>query len=332
MTDAYDVGISLAFDGGVSEGLAAIGYDLSAFTEMVEDSATGLNRLKRVTDQLGPRPGWMVSAPDHPRAPSEYTEHSTNYVSTVDLPVAPGASDTKPRSYGAFADGGRLASPFVPRSGHLQDGPEQPKLPSSALQPMPSRVPLTKSSPSALFERAATVGHYMVARATPLDRVQTLLSQPMTARPSAGPGPVPLMRLPLGPSPNPLVDSTRRPPLPRAAPSAVGFIPHSSLEPATSVGAVSYAPNAFEQEAGEAPDAPSNLDQRAASTPSWQSVVPPPLEQRGPALQGDVYLDGAQLGRWIMDQLARAAEGPRTGITGFDPRMTATWPGAPIGS
>ncbi len=38
--------------------------------------------------------------------------------------------------------------------------------------------------------------------------------------------------------------------------------------------------------------------------------------------QGDVYLDGIRMGRWIADHLARAAERPQGGSTGFDGRMS----------
>ncbi|HKM64179.1 MAG TPA: hypothetical protein VJY39_16985 [Acidisphaera sp.] len=47
-------------------------------------------------------------------------------------------------------------------------------------------------------------------------------------------------------------------------------------------------------------------------------------------MSGTLEIDGLQLGRWLADYLAHAAVRPATGSTGFDPRMTPTWPGAPI--
>jgi hypothetical protein len=44
--------------------------------------------------------------------------------------------------------------------------------------------------------------------------------------------------------------------------------------------------------------------------------------------QGDVYLDGARMGRWMADTLARAASRPMGGMTGFDGRMGPAWPGS----
>ena len=49
--------------------------------------------------------------------------------------------------------------------------------------------------------------------------------------------------------------------------------------------------------------------------------------QGGPT-QGDVFLDGTRVGRWMADTLARAVSGPASGSTAFDPHMSAAWPGA----
>lgn len=51
-------------------------------------------------------------------------------------------------------------------------------------------------------------------------------------------------------------------------------------------------------------------------------------ETQGRAMaQGDIYLDGARMGRWIADRLARDAERPQRGGTGFDGRMSPSWGG-----
>jgi len=42
---------------------------------------------------------------------------------------------------------------------------------------------------------------------------------------------------------------------------------------------------------------------------------------------GDVYLDGARMGRWIADHMARAASRPQGGGTAFDGRMGPAYPG-----
>ena len=48
--------------------------------------------------------------------------------------------------------------------------------------------------------------------------------------------------------------------------------------------------------------------------------------------QGTVYLDGACMGRWVVDRLAKYASRPSAGTTGIDPRITATYPGAAVGA
>jgi hypothetical protein len=44
--------------------------------------------------------------------------------------------------------------------------------------------------------------------------------------------------------------------------------------------------------------------------------------------QGDVFLDGTRVGRWMSRELARQAGGPQASGTSFDPRISPAWPGA----
>jgi hypothetical protein len=46
----------------------------------------------------------------------------------------------------------------------------------------------------------------------------------------------------------------------------------------------------------------------------------------------EVHLDGAALGRWVTRYIERQVTRPQAGATGFDPRMTPNWAGAPIGN
>jgi hypothetical protein len=48
--------------------------------------------------------------------------------------------------------------------------------------------------------------------------------------------------------------------------------------------------------------------------------------------QGTLVLDSALLGRWMIDHLERHASRAAAMITGIDPRMNATYPGAPTGA
>ncbi|MDE2197916.1 MAG: hypothetical protein KGJ41_02750 [Rhodospirillales bacterium] len=49
-------------------------------------------------------------------------------------------------------------------------------------------------------------------------------------------------------------------------------------------------------------------------------------------MRGDVYLDGALVGRWVEQHLTRAIGRPQNGSTAFDARMTPVWPGSLQGS
>jgi hypothetical protein len=75
---------------------------------------------------------------------------------------------------------------------------------------------------------------------------------------------------------------------------------------------------------------PMAASAQAAPTaiPSWPSVAPVEGREGGGPMQGDVYLDGTRMGRWIADRLAREAGRPAGGGTAFDPRMGVAWPGS----
>src|ERR1700722_8918084 len=57
MIDAYTIGITLALNNGVSEGLATVRRDLIALNTVVDGSATRLKHLTRATADLQIRPG-----------------------------------------------------------------------------------------------------------------------------------------------------------------------------------------------------------------------------------------------------------------------------------
>ena len=92
----------------------------------------------------------------------------------------------------------------------------------------------------------------------------------------------------------------------------------------------------------EAPRAAAALGQAAmeampaaAPMPGAGAAVAPPRayapaansRTEGGPTGGDVFLDGARVGTWLADHLAREAGKPQTGATGFDPRMSPAWPG-----
>jgi len=63
-------------------------------------------------------------------------------------------------------------------------------------------------------------------------------------------------------------------------------------------------------------------EQRAPASPEQQQATGPDL--------GHIFLDGHLVGRWMRDHLAQKAARAPSGGTGFDMRLGAVWPGAPI--
>jgi hypothetical protein len=132
-------------------------------------------------------------------------------------------------------------------------------------------------------------------------------------------------------------------PFPPAAPPAVaepGEVPAPAAAP---ILAMAEAP-------GVAPSVAPLVAEpaRASAPPSWSAApvaaVPRPAaapqasaprgfddEAAGGApqvMEGRLEIDGAALGRWIAEHLAREAGRPPAGMTGVDPRLALPWAGA----
>lgn len=67
----------------------------------------------------------------------------------------------------------------------------------------------------------------------------------------------------------------------------------------------------------ESPQAEPEQRQSQAETDQWQGMM---------------VLDGMVLGRWVIDHLERSAARPSAMTTTIDPRISATYPGAPTGA
>ncbi len=68
----------------------------------------------------------------------------------------------------------------------------------------------------------------------------------------------------------------------------------------------------------------------AGATAQAPAAPPPAAANAGPT-EGDVYLDGALVGRWISRFLTQEAGRASAGPTGFDPRRGRVLPGATVG-
>jgi hypothetical protein len=70
-------------------------------------------------------------------------------------------------------------------------------------------------------------------------------------------------------------------------------------------------------------------EQAAAAAPgaAWPEAEPE-AEQAERAIEGRLEIDGALLGRFVAEHLAREAGRPPSGMTGFDPLLSPEWAGA----
>jgi hypothetical protein len=76
-----------------------------------------------------------------------------------------------------------------------------------------------------------------------------------------------------------------------------------------------------------APMAPTIAVHEAGMAPARSSMAPQERAGASTQLSGEVTLDGARVGRWMADQLARGAARAPSGGTGHDPRQGMVWPG-----
>ena len=188
---------------------------------------------------------------------------------------------------------------------------------SSGIAPVDDPVRTARAEPSS----AATVSNILMPGVPGLlpDRVSPIGLTGPAASPSNG------VRLNL-PSPPDVVGpsvSSRHAPIvsvpivgDRPAPSA----PAGEIGPAT-------RPASAPVEPARLPSAPA-----AISNPSPLNAGSnqPGASTRSPE-NGGLFLDGAQVGRWMFDTLAEHAIRPQMGFTGLDPRLTPVFPGAPSG-
>ena len=187
-----------------------------------------------------------------------------------------------------------------------------------AIAPTPPEAP-----PAAL----AAVHHHSLERITSerteavfeRETIRTVLPQPAAERPAptapsrapalaAQPVPVAAPVRAQAPSPSAMAAPSWPEPPPLAAPQAAAPIGRLRAEP----------------EEVRPPSLPRALTSGLPSAARQR-----PRESEQPA-SVEVVLDGAAIGRWMDQRLARAASRPTSGVTGFDPRLSPVWTTAPV--
>ena len=306
MIDAASIGIRLALDDGVSEGIASIRRDLAAFDRAVGGSSANLLHLRGLVETLGAQSLFWLA---------ETTRTAVAALLPQPRPV-PAPSAAVPPDFFSFDTPLRApTSPIFPQA--------PPGTPSAAGEPgaLPPMAPrdaaLRLEEISLLRGRIAAVPPAQLrlpvfADFSPFGRV--LAAAPITAshaetpsRPVAAPMLEALaVRAPVAPLP-----------LPLAAPSPVaGHTASSATWPAR----LPVAPNAdlaasIRLVPPEPVELTSSVGRQASNATAKQSEV------------AEIHIDGYLLGRFVNDHLARAATRPPAGGTGFDPRLSPAWPG-----
>jgi hypothetical protein len=291
MDAVYSIGISLTLDGAMQAGLAALQADFAAFDAAV--AATGAHLADVALPSLLP-PG--------PAAPP---------------PPAPPAPD-------ALAAAADLAPPPLPARGS----------------------PGTGLSPAYL---ATTAAPNQEPSRPPLQSPLTAISAPPSTQPCAPLAPGPGAPLAAQPSASGLMQAAPRPQPPILPPQRAAAIAPAdddvplpsalrgatSIPPAAPVPALANRAGAVSLRARDGhPSAPASTrilpavasnTGSARSTPSAAGQPPgAPGGDDEPDLptEGKLMLDGRELGRWVIDLLAREAGTPPNGVTGPDPRLS----------
>lgn len=362
MIEAYEIGIKLALQDGISDGIAAIRRDLGSLDQAIAQTALRLDALQRIGAQAlaasqgqveqavsGPLPrrpaSVMVPAPP-PGEPETLAAPSLVEVAPVGPTRAPAARVPAsapvptPSTLMPAGETGPASQPMSPRldvvvapavvrpatpAAEVAQGMTGPKL--------PERFPVAPVPRAVLPGEPAGSGSGVVRQVVPElratgfvapagERSQGRVLQPIV--PGVAPA-APTSLAPVAPQapaepggraaarlPQVRTGETRGVRLPR--PVAVPDVPAVRMSPAPGVPAA-LAP----------PVSP------AASKPA-SSYAPPASSSRAKesSMRGDVFLDGARVGRWMSEQMARDAGRPNTGPTGFDPRRSAAWPGAAV--
>ncbi len=397
MIDAYTIGITLALNNGVAEGIAAIRQDLAALDRAVDASAAGLMQLRAAAGgSIGAASADLARLMDTARRAAAAMPKPSLGRHPEEPPLGsppnekkPEAQEFQPRSQQPLAPAspGESRLPAVPKV--VLPGPaptnaalRQSASPASPRAEPPSRSPLAAvqkenasrpitlpipASPRAASDpRSASLPRLLPEPATPLWREKR--TQPPIAPTAAAPA-IDYAALARAMSPPRLGDAAR--------PLATRHVEHTHAETRTIIreretapspivappalvapapapvpsGPTATAPSAYKALAaprvserpppaapvvvpGSRPRASQDGPRSVMLPKAVSSGLPSAARQRPSTAPAstivEVVLDGAAIGRWMDQRLARAATRPPSGLTGFDPRLSPIWPTAPV--
>lgn len=356
MIEAYEIGIKLALQDGVSEGIAAIRRDLGSLDQAIAQTALRLDQLQRIgaqaltasRDQPGQAvPSLSARRPALPVTPSPLVEPEP-MAAPVGVQAATPAQSPLPRhpaepavvvaaSRAAAGEPGLVPPAAMPRPDAAAPAVATRLTPIMVDAARPSSVPPLPEQPTFTPPTGAVVMASSPVAAMP--RLTTPILQtpddwtqkgerprePTSARPAGLLSSIP--EVATAPPRQPFVEPAQR--------DRVRRIGHRHSE-TREVGMRDSAP-AVVVPAARVATVPAKMPTFVSATPSMapqasSSYAPPAASSqvKETSMRGDVFLDGARVGRWMSEQMAREAGRPNTGPTGFDPRRSPAWPGAAV--
>jgi hypothetical protein len=327
--EAFQIGISLALQDGVEEGIAKAQRDVAAVTRAVGVGATSVQRLQEagvaaltVAQSAGAQVRSRIggeAASTQARAPATL---EPRVQTAADLPVSPVELPEAPSRAPSIAPAVTVPSSVLGSIVVLgPEGVTEARKPAASGQLTPSAI-----APSGHLSAFAQLPERSVA--APSANVQAMAQ--------AAPGQI-----------APPVEG-RQPQVRLDVFGATGSGVHPDGDPAFAfAGAERFAGNAQKSatphDTGAGPRAPafepeplretSRQDQAAAAAddPGGPGPGRGSAETAHGPTHGDVFLDGALVGRWMSRLLSREASRATGGPTGFDPRRNALLPGATVG-
>ena len=331
MIDAYEIGIKLALQDGVSGGLATIARELAEVDRAIAATNAGLVALVGITETAaraaavvrGIAPERSGSLPTHvEEAPLEISLHGTK-AATPPNQILP-QNNGSPRETIAAAPPVSLSSVVAPGPVGRNVVPTQP--PSVEWTPplaQPVTSALQASGVDRLIEAPHTIGEAPVvaregAPMTPITMaIRARTSQdiakgpPAQAKSFTAAAPTQAIE-----RTNVVISSIKDAVAPgHVEPSkhSRGLVPQHGLSGTQAGGGASSA---------AAPG--SEIDRGAgvpsvARAPERASAPQPQAREAGDGASGTVMLDGRLVGYWLSEQMAREASKPPASTTFFDP-------------
>jgi hypothetical protein len=334
MVEALEIGISLALGEGVSDGMAAARRDLRAIETAMTAGAVSVQRLRDAAAGALGVPQAVVAAK---AGKGERPGQAAPDPGTADVARAPALPPAVQAARPASAGRALASSPSPPPPGAVpqREVRPAPPIPSPRSAGSDLAQPASRPAPAALRPAPTAPSIPRQVSAEPVAPAITILRMES--------------QKPVGSAAHPLADGSdfawsAAPPAGRGGPDLDwSAVQATAAAPFANAGDVAsdaspggwmqppYVPAAAAPERVRQPAAPPGTDRERDATALPASSAPVGQGQAQARIEGDVFLDGTLVGRWMSSYLAREAGRASAGPTGFDARRNPLMPGATVG-